>query len=162
MGKLSKTLGEKYQDKSNQIFIRNFELGGHTFKVRIPKVSESDAIYERVMHPAEETVNEIYKKITEPLFKYKDDAKEEDNVIFADDDVIVQGRSMRDAAKTKAMTETKITEYIKLLVPESNEYSMDDITYADIEEEFPLAIQLVLVEKIGEVISPSYKDNRGN
>ncbi len=162
MSKLSETLGKKYQDKSNEIFIRNFELGGHLFKVRIPKVAESDAIYERVMNPSEEIIDEIYKKITEPLIKFKNDAKEEDDVKYLEKDVIVQGRSMRDAAKTKAMTEAKITEYIKLLVPENNEYSMNDITYADIEEEFPLAIQLTLVEKIGEVISPSYKENRGN
>ena len=162
MSKLSETLGAKYKNKSSEIFIREFELGGHLFKVRIPKVSESDAIYERVMNPSEEIIKEIYQKITEPLFKFKNEAKVEDGVTFLEKDVIVQDRSMRDAAKTKAMTEAKITEYIKLLVPENKEHSMDDITYADIEEEFPLAIQLTLVEKIGEVISPSYKENRGN
>jgi hypothetical protein len=69
---------------------------------------------------------------------------------------------MREAAKNKAMTEAKITEYIKLLIPENPQDTMDDITYADIEAEFPLPIQLSLLEKIAEVISPSYKESRGN
>lgn len=162
MSKLSATLGEKYQSKRESIFTRTFELGGHTFKVRIPSVAESDGIYQRVMNPTDEAVDALYKAMTETLLKYKDDANDEAGVEYLENDVIVQGRSMRDAAKTKAMTEAKITEYIKLLVPENPADTMADITYADIEVEFPVAIQLALVEKIAEVISPTYKENRGN
>jgi len=162
MSKLSQTLGEKYQQNSIGIFTRTFELGGHQFKVRVPKVAETDAIYEKVMKPDPDAVEKIYKTITEPLLQFKDSVEKSDNVVFLDNDIVVEGRSMREAAKTKAMTEAKITEYIKLLVPENQDASMADITYADIEEEFPLSIQLVLVEKIGEVISPSYKENQKN
>lgn len=162
MSKLSATLGEKYQSKRENIFTRTFEFGGHTFKVRIPSVAESDAIYERVMAPKDDVVDALYKSMTEKLMPFKNENSEDVGVEFLEDDVIVQGRSMRDAAKTKAMTEAKITEYIKLLVPEKPEDTMADITYADIEAEFPLTIQLALIEKISEVISPTYKENRGN
>lgn len=162
MSKLSATLGEKYQSKRESIFTRTFELGGHTFKVRIPSVAESDAIYQRVMAPTDEAVETLYKAMTEKLMAFKDEATEDIGVEFLEDDVVVQGRSMRDAAKTKAMTEAKITEYVKLLVPENPADTMADITYADIEAEFPLTIQLALIEKISEVISPTYKENRGN
>lgn len=162
MGKLSATLGEKYQSKRESIFTRTFELGGHTFKVRIPSVAESDGIYQRVMNPTDEAVDALYNAMTETLMKFKDDATEDSGVEYLENDVMVQGRSMREAAKTKAMTEAKITEYIKLLVPENPADTMADITYADIEAEFPLTIQLALIEKIAEVISPTYKENRGN
>jgi hypothetical protein len=162
MSKLSAALGEKYQSKRESIFTRSFELGGHTFKVRIPSVAESDGIYERVMNPTDEQIDALYKAISEPLLKFKDEPIQESGVEYLENDVIVQGRSMREAARNKAMTEARITEYIKLLIPESAEYSMADITYADIDLEFPLAIQLNLVEKIAEVISPSYKESRGN
>lgn len=162
MSKLSATLGEKYQTKRESIFTRSFDLGGHTFKVRIPSVAESDGIYQRVMNPPEETVNTLYKAMTETLMTFKDEATTDSGIEFLEDDVVVQGRSMREAAKTKAMTEAKITEYVKLLLPENPADTMADITYADIEAEFPLAIQLTLIEKISEVISPTYKENRGN
>lgn len=162
MSRLSATLGEKYQSKRSAIFTRSFELGGHTFKVHIPAVAESDAIYQKVMNPSDELIDQLYKKMVEPLLVFKDSASTEDGVEYLENDVIVQGRSMREAAKNKAMTETKITEYIKLLIPENPDETMDSITYADIEAEFPLPIQLTLIEKIAEVISPSYKENRGN
>jgi hypothetical protein len=162
MSKLSAALGEKYQSKRQSIFTRTFELGGHTFKVNIPSVAESDAIYMRVINPSEEVINKIYQSMAEPLLKFKDDAIEDSGVEYLEDDVVVQGRSMREAAKNKAMTEAKITEYIKLLAPENPTDTMDDITYADIEAEFPVAIQLSIVEKIAEVISPTYKESRGN
>ena len=162
MSRLSATLGEKYQSKRAAIFTRTFDLGGHTFKVHIPSISEADAIYQKVMNPSDEVIEALYNKMTEPLLTFKDNASTEDEVEYLEDDVVVKGRSMREAAKNKAMTEAKITEYIKLLVPENPENTMDDITYADIEAEFPLPIQLSLVEKIAEVISPSYKESRGN
>jgi hypothetical protein len=162
MSKLSATLGEKYQSKRSAIFTRTFELGGHTFKVHIPSIAEADAIYQKVMNPPDEVIDALYAKMVEPLLTFKDSASPEDEVEYLDNDVVVKGRSMREAAKNKAMTEAKITEYIKLLVPENPEATMDDITYADVEAEFPLPIQLSLVEKIAEVISPSYKESRGN
>ena len=162
MSKLSATLGEKYQSKRSAIFTRTFELGGHTFKVHIPSIAEADAIYQKVMNPPDEVIDALYAKMVEPLLTFKDSASPEDEVEYLDNDVVVKGRSMREAAKNKAMTEAKITEYIKLLVPENPENTMDDITYADVEAEFPLPIQLSLVEKIAEVISPSYKESRGN
>ena len=162
MNKLSTALGEKYQNKRAIIFTRTFELGGHTFKVQIPSVAQSDAIYQKVMNPSDELVNAIYEKMVSPLIESKNSSSAEDGVEYLENDVLVQGRSMREAAKNKAMTEAKITEYIKLLIPENSESTMDDITYEDIEAEFPLPIQLTLVEKIAEVISPTYKENRGN
>ena len=162
MSKLSATLGEKYQSKRSAIFTRTFELGGHTFKVHIPSIAEADAIYQKVMNPPDEVIDSLYAKMVEPLLTFKDSASPEDEVEYLDDDVVVKGRSMREAAKKKAMTEAKITEYIKLLVPENPQDTMDDITYADVEAEFPLPIQLSLIEKIAEVISPSYKESRGN
>jgi hypothetical protein len=162
MSKLSANLGEKYQSKRASIFTRTFDLGGHTFKVQIPSIAHSDKIYQQVMNPPDEVIESMYKKLAEPLIQFKDTSTAEDEVQYLENDVIVKGRSLREAAKNKAMTEAKITEYIKLLIPENPENTMDDITYADIEAEFPLPIQLSLIEKISEVISPSYKESRGN
>lgn len=162
MTKLAQFLGSGYEQKRTNIFTRQFELGGHTFKVRVPLIAESDEIYKRVMEPDAQTIERLYTEMTDPLQKFKEEATEESGFVFTDNDVVVSGRSMREAAKNKAMTEARIVEYIKLLVPENSENSLADLTYADIELEFPMSVQLLLCEKIGEAISPTYKEARGN
>lgn len=160
MTKFSSAFGEKYQANKKNLLTRSFELGGHTFKVRIPLVSESDEIYKKVAEPDDDTVEKIYVEITSSLRQFETTQTEEFK--FTDNDVLVNGRSMREAAKNKAITEARITEFFKLLVPELEGASLENLTYADIEEEFPLPVQMQIVEKIAEVISPTYKEARGN
>jgi hypothetical protein len=163
MTKLSSAFGANYQQMRREILTRKFELGGFSFKVRVPLVAETDAIYKRIQEPDVVRLEEIYKSLIEPLLKYREDADaKESGFDFLENDVLVQGKSLRDAAKNKAMTEARIVEYIRLLVPENPENNLDDITYPDIEAEWPLNIQLALCEKIGEVISPTYKEVKGN
>ena len=160
MTKFSSAFGDKYQANRKNLLIRTFELGGHTFKVRIPLVAESDEIYKKVSEPNEETVEKVYQEITKSLRQFENNQTEEFK--FTDDDILVDGRSMREAAKNKAITEARITEFFKLLVPEMEGVTLEDLTYADIEEEFPISVQMQIVEKIGEVISPTYREARGN
>jgi hypothetical protein len=160
MTKFSSAFGDKYQTNRKNLLIRSFELGGHTFKVRIPLVAESDEIYKKVSEPDEETIEKVYQEITKPLRQFENNQTEEFK--FTDNDILVDGRSMREAAKNKAITEARITEFFKLLVPEMEGITLEDLTYADIEEEFPISVQMQIVEKIGEVISPTYREARGN
>jgi hypothetical protein len=157
MSKLGSALGKKYEDNKLSILTRTFELGNHTFKVRVPSVKEIEAVYEYFKNPNEEIVEEIYQDLTKDLLKFKDEAS--DNVEFKDNDIVVDGRSIREAAKNKATIQHRIVEYIKLIIPEDGQ-SLEGIEYKDVEEEFPLAIQLTLVDKINEVIAPDYKDTR--
>ena len=159
MTRFADALGTKYQQNREKIFTRKFELGGHTFKVRIPYVHESDEIYKRINEPDEVKVAEAYKQMTEPLMVLKD---QDAGFTFTDDDVLIEGRSLKEAAKQKIQVEIKITEFVKLLVPELEGASLDDLTYEEIEAEFPMAVQMQLVEKIAEAISPTYKESKGN
>ena len=160
MTKFASAFGDKYQANRKNLLIRSFELGGHTFKVRIPLVSESDAIYKKVSEPDDETIEKIYVNITATLRQFE--ATQTEDFKFTDNDILVDGRSMREAAKNKAITEARITEFFKLLIPELEGASLDDLTYQDIEDEFPFSVQMQIVDKIGEVISPTYKEARGN
>ena len=62
MTKFSSAFGEKYQTNKKNLLVRSFELGGHTFKVRIPLMAESDEIYTKVTNPNDETIEKIYIK----------------------------------------------------------------------------------------------------
>ena len=159
MSKIAAALGESYQAKREELRIRKFELGGHTFKVRVPIVSETDAMFKRINEPDEALVQATYDKLAQPMMQFKDEA-EKNGFEFKDDDIIINGSSLKQTARTQVMTQARITEYIKLLVPV--EGTMDDITYEDIEAEFPMSTQLALIEKITEVISPTYRKSQGN
>ena len=155
MTRLSSALGTGAEFR-----IKKFDLGGHAFRVRVPLVSESDAMHSRIIKPDSAAIDRIYADLTKSLDEFKTLKNEE--LVFTENDVVVSGRSMREAATNKAMMEARITEMIRLLQPENPENKLDDITYAEIELEWPLSVQLALVEKINEVISPGYKENRGN
>lgn len=157
MTKISSVLGSNYESKREEIRIKKFEFGGHTFKVRVPLVAESDKIYKRIIEPSEEKVEAIYQEMVKPLIEMPEKPT---GFEFKDDDILIDGKSLKEAAKTKVMVETRIVEYIKLLVPEQG--SMDEITYDDIQAEWPMSVQLMMVDKIGELIAPTYKETRGN
>ena len=147
MSKLSKALGKKYEENRLSVLTRQFELGDHTFKVRVPSVLEIEAIYNYANNANNERVELEYKNIIAGF--------EKDEV---NGDVVIEGRSMRETAKNKEVLKYRIIEYFKFIIPET--VSLDDLTYEDIEAEFPLAVQLTIVEKINEVISPDYRDAR--
>jgi hypothetical protein len=152
MSKLGSALGKKYEENRLSVLTRSFELGDHTFKVRVPSVQEIEAIYNYFKNPNEEKVELEYQR----MLKEFDGLKEKEGVEIKDNDMVIDGRSMRETAKNKHILQHRIVEYIKFLIPETG--SLEDINYEDVEAEFPLSVQMTLVEKINEVISPEYKD----
>ena len=134
---------------------KTFELGGHTFKVKVPLTSELDEMFARIIQVDEKIVKERLKKMTDALTK-----EPIEGVEVTKDDVIVNGASTKETVVSVLQMERKITEYIKLLVPENGDLA--ELTYEEIEQEFPLQIQLELIEKITEAIQPGYKDARKN
>lgn len=152
MSKLGNALGKKYEENRLSVLTRSFELGDHTFKVRVPSVAEIEAIYNYFKNPNEEKIELEYQN----MLKEFEGLKEKEGVEVKDNDMIIDGRSIRETAKNKHILQHRIVEYIKFLIPETG--SLEDITYEDVEAEFPLSVQMTLVEKINEVISPDYKD----
>jgi hypothetical protein len=152
MSKLGLALGKKYEENRLSVLTRSFELGDHTFKVRVPSVQEIEAIYNYFKNPNEEKVEQEYQLMIAAFENIKD----QEGVKVKDNDFIIDGRSVRETAKNKHILQHRIVEYIKFLIPETG--SLEDITYEDVEAEFPLSVQMTLVEKINEVISPDYKD----
>ena len=140
--------------------IREFELNGQKFRVRVPLSIEAENIYEKTKEPDAALLESKFKEIADPILKNKESLeKESQDFVFTDNDIVVKGQSMRELAKNKVSTELRIVETFKLLVPADNT-SLADLTYEEINEEFPLPIQLTIVKKITEIISPGYEENR--
>lgn len=154
MSKIASALGGKYQENRLSVMTRTFVLGDHTFRVRVPAVHEIEAVYNYFKNPNVDLIENAFKNMTYDLVSIKDTNPE--GVIYTDKDVIVDGRSMMEAARNKVILQHRIVEYFKFLIPEDGQ-SLDDLEYSDVEEEFPLSIQIQIIDKISEVISPDYK-----
>jgi glycerophosphoryl diester phosphodiesterase len=161
MSQLAKAFGKKFVENKDIVRTRQFELGSNTFKVKIPLTVEYEAIMEKVKVVDETKLETYYAEITKPLTENKDTLTADMQVEFKDNDIIVQGRSMRDTAKNKLITENRILAMIQMLVPEEKGFDMSTVTYDMVEELFPFSIQLELVDKISETISPSYGVSKG-
>lgn len=147
-------LGSLLNVKSD-IRIKSFELGGHTFKVKVPLNKELEEITQRIIDVPQDVIDARLKKMTDGLTETPIEGVE-----VKDGEVFVEGRSTKETIISVIQMERKIVEYIKLLVPENG--TLDDLTYEEVEQEFPLQTQFELLEKISEVIQPGYKDARKN
>lgn len=160
MSSFASALGKKFVQNKEEIRTREFQLGGHTFKVRVPLTVEVEATQKKIKNLDEELVEKYYQELTKELIENKGEMPKELNVVYEENDVIVDGRSMREASKNKVLMESRIVEMFKLLVPEDKSFNMENITYLDIDELFPLSIQMQVVEAISEVISFNYTANK--
>jgi hypothetical protein len=161
MSKLASAFGTKFVENKDSIRIKSFELHNNTFKVKIPLTSEFEEMSNRMIEVDQEEVEKYFRDLSDGFQKNRESITEDLGVEFLENDVVVQGRSLREAAKNKFLTEKRITEVFKLLVPEQEGFDMDSITYAMIEELFPFSVQMEMVEQITKIISPDYKDTRG-
>jgi hypothetical protein len=142
----------------NNIRIREFTMAGQKLRVRVPLASEMEAISKAV-----DAVDWLqkYAEMSAPFIKDKSEIESEE-IKFLDDDIIVDGKSLKELATLTAKTEERITQMIRLLVPANEGDDMNTITYADIDEAFPFAVQMEVMKKIIEVISPGYEETRKN
>lgn len=141
--------------------IRTFTLGGHTFKVKVPLTAETDAIYERSKVMDEAKAQKIYADLSKEFIDNKDKYTDDKEVEFKKNDILIRGKSLMETARNKVLTQNRITEMIRLLVPENKDFDMSKVTYEEIDELFPFSIQLELLDEINSAISPNYTANRG-
>lgn len=148
-------LGAAFKN-SQDLRVKTFELGGQLFRVRIPLTKEMESIEERIKDVDQAELDKRYEKMVSGF----DKSIETEGVVFTDDDVIVDGRSTKDIVKIGLQFESRVVEFIRLLVPQ--EGTLDDLTYEEIDAEWPLSVQIDIVGKIGDAIQPGYKDERKN
>lgn len=151
-------LSESLKINSNNIRIREFTMAGQTLRVRVPLASEMEAMNERVKNVEWQ---DQYKKMVDPLLEKKDSFDNEE-IKFTDDDVLINDKSIKELAKVAAQTNARIVEMFKLLVPVIDGEDLSELTYEEIENEFPFSVQLEVSKKIAEVISPGYEETRKN
>ena len=155
MSKLSAALGKKYESAVMQIRTRTFTIGGHEFKVRVPLSAEMTAMHDRILMIDKDKAELKFQEMTKELVNNPPAGVE-----VKDDDVFLDGKSTRELVKSVLIMENRVVEYIRLLVPVNG--NLDDITYEEVEAEWPLSVQMEIMDCISNAIQPGYKDARKN
>ena len=151
-------LSESLKISTESIRIREFMMANQKLKLRVPLASEFNEMNERIKNAEWQS---HYDKLCAPLLQKKE-TLEGDSFKFLDDDIIINDKSMKEMAQLTAQTNARIVEMFKLLVPAIDGENLSQLTYEEIETEFPFSVQLEIARKIGEVISPSYEETRKN
>lgn len=149
-------ISENLKINSDSIRIRTFTMAGQTLKVRVPLASEMEAMSKRV---SETDWQSKYNEFAAPLLEKKETLDGE-KIEYKEDDIVIGGKSIKETAILAAQTNARIVEMFKLLVPVDGDLS--NLTYEEIEAEFPFSVQLEISKKIAEVISPGYEETRKN
>ena len=151
MTKLTSAFGE-----TPNLRTKSFELAGYNFKVRVPLTKEIDAMQDRIEKFDQAEFQKRFDRMTSSFRE----SQAIEGIVVTEDDVVVEGRSTKELIETILRMENRMVEYIRLLVPVNG--TLDEITYEDIEAEWPTAVQLEILAKISEAIQPGYKDSRKN
>ena len=159
MNQFANALGKSFN--KDTLRIRSFDMGGHTFKVKVPLTAEYENMLESVKIIDDNKVNQYYDDLSKEFINNKAEFEKQEDVVFTDNDILLKGTSLRETAKNKAILENRILSLVKLIVPEEEGFDMSTITYDMVEELFPFSVQIQLIEEISLVISPSYKTVRG-
>lgn len=157
---LASAFGPKFAEHKDALRIRSFKLNGHTFKVKVPLTSENEAMYERTKAVDESKVKKYYDELASEILDNPERYKDDPEIEIKDNDIIVKGISLQETSRNKVLSQNRITELVKLLVPETPEFDMSSVTYEQIDELFPFSVQLELIEEINKAISPGYTENR--
>jgi hypothetical protein len=127
-------LGATLNINPDNIRIREFTMAGQKLRVRVPLASEMEAI-SKAVDDAEwqakfESLKESFSSDPEAVIEQ------------TEDDVLINGKSIKELAIMSAKTEERIVQMVRLLVPTIEGFDMNRISYADVDEEFPFAVQI--------------------
>jgi len=138
-------------------------------KVRIPVKREMEALIASITEPDEAKVETIYLQLSAPLRKTLEEAdkdflealnKDQEKIKVTDNDVVVDGTSVRHVAKMTAISQLQVEKYFGLLQSATGEPITE--SYDEIAEEFPEAVIKEIIARIDEAIKPNYKESKKN
>lgn len=170
---ISKKLGQNYESiraaarfKTIKVNLNDLDF---ELKVRVPVKREMEEIMAAVANPDAAIVDRIYGELSSPLLKSINEAgagfiealnEGGEKVKVLDDDIIVDGNSIRKVAQLSAIWQTQVERYFSLLQSATGEPINE--SFEEISEEFPDAIVKEIVDKIDAAIRPNYGEARKN
>ena len=170
---LADKFGASYNEVKNKIKIKtitiNYDDKTFDLKVRILLKREMEELIEEIANPPKERIEELYSKFSAPIQKSIDDGGEDyikalnaekPVLIILDNDMVLDGNSIRHVSTMTAAWELKVERYFGLL--QSDIGIPVNETFAQISDELPESLIKVIMDEIEGAIKPSYKDVKKN
>jgi hypothetical protein len=168
---IASKFGAGYDSNRAKLRTIALPLGDSEFalKLRLPVKREMEEMTEAIASPPKERIDAIYTRLADPMRQLIKDSgddflaalnSEKQSVIIKDDDVIIDGNSVRQVAMLSAMWEIKVERYFHLLQTETGEEITE--SFDEISAEFPDSIIKDIVQTIEDTIKPDYKNTKKN
>ena len=170
---ISNKLGSSYEsmraasrNKTIKVSVNDVQFD---LKVRVPVKREMDEITSKLSTPDRDLVEKLYEEMSKPLRDTVADVEEGflaalnadgEKMRFTDNDVIVNGTSVRNVATLTALWQKQVELFFSLLQTETGEPVNE--TYQEIADEFPEAGIREIIKCIDAAIRPSYQDAKKN
>jgi hypothetical protein len=170
---LANKLGKSYEQVKAVANIKTItvDLGDVKFnlRVRVPLKKEMEEMTARMISPSDERVQKVFDRFAAPIKKTIEEGGKDflkainegkETIKISGDDLIIDGKSVRQVANFAAIEETRIEEYFHLLISENGEPITE--TYEEITAEFPEFAVKEILETIEQAIRPDYKTVKKN
>jgi predicted metal-dependent hydrolase len=136
-------------------------------KVRVPVKREMEELTNKIRNPSKELIESIYIALAKPLRdsigdnpEFLEALKEEKEIKVLDNDIVVQGTSVRSISELTASWQTQVELYFGLLQTPTGVPITE--TFEEISEEFPEVAIKEIIAKIDSAIRPNYQDTKKN
>jgi hypothetical protein len=154
----------KLQDRFGSAFQRqkyaDIDFAGHPLKVYMPTRKEMLELEGKIKNPPDALVEQEYAKLVETFEKlYK--VNQSVSVERKDDDIVVDGRSLKEASRFKAQEIMREIALINLVGFEEGQ-ELFALSYEEISESFSPAQIKNLTDLIEKAVNPDYKDIEKN
>lgn len=166
-------LGKSYEQVKAVANIKTItvDLGDVKFnlRVRVPLKREVEEMTARMIAPSDERVQKIFDRFAAPIKKTIEEGGKDflkainegkETIKIAGDDLIIDGKSVRQVANFAAIEETRVEEYFHLLISETGEAITE--SYEEITAEFPEFAVKEILDAIEQAIRPDYKTVKKN
>jgi len=170
---LANKLGKSYEQVKAVANIKTItvDLGDVKFNLRVlvPLKREVEEMTSRMIAPSDERVQKIFDRFAAPIKKTIEEGGKDflkainegkETIKISGDDLIIDGKSVRQVANFAAIEETRVEEYFHLLISENGEAINE--TYEEITAEFPEFAVKEILDAIEQAIRPDYKTVKKN
>jgi hypothetical protein len=169
----SNKLGSSYEQVKEKAKIKTFTVNAgevkFNLKVRIPLKKEMEEIIDKIQNPSAEKIESVYKRLTAPIISSVEEGGEnfieainssKNMISIKDDDIVLDGTSVRAVSTLTAIWESKVEQFFYLLQSETGEPINE--SYEQICDEFPEVIIKLIVEEIESAVKPNYTNSKKN
>jgi len=149
--KLQNRFGKSFQRQTHA----EIDFAGHKLQVYLPTRKEMLGLEEKIKNPPDALIDQEYDKLTQTFEKlYRINQKVD--VEFEEGDIVVEGRSLKEAARFKAQSIMQEIALINLVGFQEGD-EMLALSYEEISETFSEAQIKYLIDLIQKAVNPDYE-----